>query len=276
MTPVPAAPAINLMVVAVFVITILLEILIPLLAGYLITKRFGVPWNLFLTGAGFFIVIQILHIPLVLLTQGPLLLLLKGWVADPTILLALVAVYLGLMAGIFEEIGRYLAFTWYFSGISLKVSRENGLMFGAGWGGVECVLVAFMVAGALVSYLTVFFVPGSVAGAASDPVAIKALEALYALTPVDILYGLLERILALTLQITWSLMVMYAVMRKTPLFLGLAIIWHAGVDFLAVFITGVWGIPASEGLLIPFALAGLAFILWVWPRIFGIPESGQG
>jgi uncharacterized membrane protein YhfC len=258
-------------VIAAFLITIALEFAIPLLLGFFIAKRLKVSWRLFLLGLGFFVIVQIIHTPLVLVTQKPLILALQGLIGNPALLLAAVALYLGIMAGLFEEIGRYLVFRYYFTRKGIRHSRENTLMFGAGWGGVESMIVGILLSFTVISYLYAAIALSS-PGAVINNTETQQLALLLQITPQDVLYGLTERIMTITLQIAFTMMVMYSVMRETLLFLGLAIAWHAAVDFSAVYISQSIGIPASEGALFLFFLTGLAFIFWVWPRMM----SGGG
>ena len=53
----------------------------------------------------------------------------------------LYALYGGLAAGLFEETGRYLTMRFLMKG---KWTRENALMYGAGHGGLEAVLILGM------------------------------------------------------------------------------------------------------------------------------------
>jgi uncharacterized membrane protein YhfC len=258
-------------VVAAFLITIALEIAVPLLLGFFIAKKLKVSWKLFLLGLVFFIAVQVIHTPLVLVTQAPLALALRGLTTNPALILAALAIYLGLMAGLFEEIGRYLVFRYYFTRKGIRYSRENALMFGAGWGGVESMIIGVLLSFTLVSYLYAAIALSS-PGVATTTAEAQQLALLLQITPLDVLFGLAERIMTLTLQIAFTLMVMYSVMRGTLLFLGLAVAWHTAVDAVAVYASQTIGIPATEGLLFLFFLAGLAFIYWVWPRML----SGSG
>ena len=141
----------GLLVVATFAVVALLEIAIPLALGYWIVRRFGVPWRVFGLGALFFIAVQIVHTPLVLVTQGPLYRSLLP--LGTTTTLAVIALYLGLLAGLFEEIGRYLVYRYYFQRRDIPLTRETGLQFGAGWGGVESIIVALLVLSSMLSYI---------------------------------------------------------------------------------------------------------------------------
>ena len=258
-------------VVAAFLITIALEIAIPLFLGFFIAKKLKVSWKLFLLGLVFFIAVQVIHTPLVLLTQGPLTAALRDLTSDPMLMLAVLALYLGILAGLFEEIGRYLVFRHYFTRKGIRHSRENALMFGAGWGGVESIIVGILLSLTLVSYLYAAIALSS-PGVVTSTTESQQFALLLQITPADVLFGLAERIMTLTLQIAFTLMVMYSVMRRTLLFLGLAVAWHAAVDAAAVYASQTIGIPATEGIIFLFFLAGIGFIYWVWPRML----SGSG
>lgn len=256
----------NLAVVAAFAVVILGEILVPLGLGYWITRRFGVSWRIFLLGAAGFVGVQILHTPLVLLTQGPLYLWLQGAVGGAAAL-AVLAVYLGLLAGIFEETGRYLIFRHWFPRKHHALSRENGLMFGAGWGGVESIIVALLVLTTLLNYLVLSTLPPELAGVPDDPAVLAQVEALLALTPLDILPGLFERLMTITLHIAWSVLVLAAVVVRRPLLLAAAVLWHAAVDAVVVWLSQTAGILATEAALAVFAALGLGALWYIWQRL---------
>jgi len=253
------------LVVATFTVVALLEIIVPLALGYWIVHKLGVPWRVFGLGALFFIVVQVVHTPLVLVTQAPVYLALLPM--GTTAAVAVLAVYLGLLAGLFEEVGRYLIYRYYFRRQKIPLTRENGLQFGAGWGGVESIIVALLVLSSMVTYI---LLTGDGGGAPlpGDP----AVEALRSLTPLDILPGLAERMMTITLHIAWSLLVLAAVVYSKKMLLLLAVLWHAAVDAAAVFLAGTQGILVTEAVVFVFAVIGLWYILWEWRRM-GAPAT---
>ncbi|MBN1195341.1 MAG: YhfC family intramembrane metalloprotease [Methanomicrobiaceae archaeon] len=257
----------NMLVTASFAAVVLLEIAVPLGLGLWIVRRFGVSWNIFLLGAGFFVAVQILHTPLVLLTQGPLYAYLNGVFTNKLPVLVVFAVYLGLLAGLFEEVGRYLIFTRYLPRKDYALSCENGVMFGAGWGGIESILVALLVLSSMASYIVLSQSPDPFVGLPDDPAVIAQVAALLALTPPDILPGLLERMMTITLHIAWSILVLAAVVRKQRLLLLLAVLWHAGVDAAAVVIAQTEGVWAAEFTIALFTVPGLLVLWWAWRRL---------
>jgi uncharacterized membrane protein YhfC len=252
------------LVVATFAVVALLEIIVPLALGYWIIRRFSLSWRVFLLGALFFILVQIVHAPLVLATQNLLYLALLP--SGTTAALAGLAVYLGLMAGLFEEIGRYLVYRYIFRRQGIALSRENGLLFGTGWGGVESMFVALIVLSGMVSYI-VLTGDGGAIPLPDDPAVQAEVEALSSLTPLDILPGLAERMMTITLHIAWSLMVLAAVVYGKKALLALAVIWHAAVDTVAVYLSQTQGIWVTEAVVFVFAVIALGYILWEWRRM---------
>ena len=252
------------LVVATFAVVALFEIVVPLALGYWIVKRFGLSWRVFLLGAHFFIIVQVVHTPLVLVTQTPLYLALLPF--GTTTALAALAVYLGLMAGLFEEVGRYLVYRYLFRRQEIPLTRENGLLFGTGWGGVESMIVALLVLTSMLSYIAITS-DGSMLFLPDDPAVQAEIEALRALTPLDILPGLAERMMTIVLHIAWSLMVLASVVYGRKALLALAVIWHAAVDAIAVYLAPTQGILVTEAAVFVFAVIGVAYILREWRRM---------
>jgi ABC-2 type transport system permease protein len=83
---------------------------------------------------------------------------------------------------------------------------------------------------------------------------------------------LLERLIALAAQLAFSLLVLQAFRRRSPLYVVLAIVYHALVDFLAVFISTRVDNPwLIEGALFAAALPLIGWAMYLWRR-----ERGQG
>ena len=260
----------SLAVILTFIFVIVLEIAIPLLLGYIMVKKFDLKWIIFLYGALFFILAQIIHIPLLLVLQQPFTEWVRAVTSDPAMVLAAGAVFLGLLAGILEEGIRYLVFSRFFPRKSLTRSRERGLLFGAGWGGIECIFVAVLVVFSLINYMLI--TSGSLDAILTntsllDPSQLAALDTIRNLNPIDILPGLLERIMTLVLQITFTLLVMFAVVRARILFLLAATGWHTFIDAVAVYAAQLYGIWPTEAFLALNAMAGIGVLYWVWVKL---------
>src|SRR5689334_21668207 len=119
-------------------------ILLPLIAGFYIARRFKLSfrdfWKLFIDGALTFIASQVLHIPLVF---GLTYLFSSGLIPSPdsSIVLIFNAIVLGLLAGIFEETARYILFK------KIRKSTDtwqNGIVIGLGHGGIEAILIGIL------------------------------------------------------------------------------------------------------------------------------------
>lgn len=219
-----------------------LMISMPLLLGWFISHRRRVSWRLFAVGAATFILAQIAHIPFNYLVVNQ-------WLAELSFSsqwtqLIVTALFLGLSAGLFEEGTRYMAYRFW-----AKDARTwgSGLMMGAGHGGVESILLGILGAlniTILVGYGSGYFqdlIPSEQA-----PQVEQALD-LLAVTPwFELMFGALERALALTIQMSLSLMVMQVLTRGKLRWLFLAFAWHALVDASVVVTADVGGLYAAE------------------------------
>ena len=79
---------------------------------------------------------------------------------------------------------------------------------------------------------------------------------------MDVCLDGFERVCAITIQIALSVLVLYAVTRKKYIFVGLAILLHAALDFPAALAQrGIVPLLAVEGIVAVFAVASLIFIL---------------
>ena len=222
---------------AALIAAIVIEIGLPFLLGVWLIRRYRTGWFLFLVGVLTFIGSQVLHLPAV---YGLTALFQTGALPTPppAVLPYFNAVLLGLLAGLFEETARWV-------GYRLLKDRGNSwgaaLTLGAGHGGVESILVGVSV---LVSFI-------------SNP----GMLALSPLAWYDPLAGALERIIAISLHITLSVMVWLAVSRRRWLWFAAAVLWHAALDFVAVLLSGMGaGMWAIEGALSLFLVVNLVLL----------------
>lgn len=149
----------------------------------------------------------------------------------------LYALYGGLMAGLFEETGRFIAFKT----VLKKQDKDvNALMYGAGHGGFEAavllgismisnIAIAVMINSGSTSVLT-----ETLSGDALTQME-AALEDMTTTAPYIFLIGIIERVFAITLQIALSVIVWTAVKNKKRWYLyPAAILIHFFVDAAAV------------------------------------------
>ncbi|MSP11497.1 MAG: YhfC family intramembrane metalloprotease [Chloroflexi bacterium] len=78
------------------------------------------------------------------------------------------------------------------------------------------------------------------------------------------LAGAIERLGAITLHIALSLIVLLTFLHRNVLFYLLALLWHAAIDGVAVYLQGSgWDVWPIEELLLVIALINLGIILYL-------------
>jgi uncharacterized membrane protein YhfC len=243
-----------------FILSGLLMLIIPILVGWFVRRQRQARWGLFFMGMAGFVISQILHIPFNWLIANQLELL----PSDTTIFINLIVVSLfyGLSAGVFEEVTRYLLFRFW-----AKDARTwgRGLMVGAGWGGVESMLFGLILLinavalAAMSQGAWLELVPVEQQGLLTDQI-----NAMLALPWYEGMMGSLERVFAICLQLTFSLLVMQVFTRGQLRWLWLAIGGHALIDATAVFMQFQGqSIYLLEAVVAVYAFIGLGIIFWL-------------
>jgi uncharacterized membrane protein YhfC len=175
--------------------------------------------------------------------------------------LAFIGLVFGLSAGLFEETARYLFYRF-----SIKEERrwKDGLIYGLGHGGTEA-----MILGAIVMYvfLQIVVINGVAPEALGEMVGQDKVEITlsqvqtYLTTPwYDHLLGALERVSAITVQISLALLVLQAFTRRNFLWYVAAVLYHTAVDAFSVYALPTWGAYFTELVIFSFALASLWMI----------------
>lgn len=142
----------------------------------------------------------------------------------------------GLMAGLFEETGRFLAFKWFVKSDSIC----DSLTYGAGHGGIEAMIILGLGMLSNIATAVMLNVGGTEAlipsgtDAATAAAVQTSLAALTDTSPFLFLVGLLERAVAIALHVALSVLVFAAVKRGKLWLYPLAIALHAFADFAAV------------------------------------------
>ncbi len=256
------------MIIGTIVITVLFVIFLPIGLAIALRRRFSVPWWYFMVGIFTFIGAQVVHLPLNhLLSQMGILP--EGARSGGELIL--MAMILGLTAGVTEELARAVGF-----GLAKQARRfEDGVMMGLGHGGIEAMILGVLIIASAVS-LNLLRESGSLPSdlTPEQKLAVERQLELFASTPFLALAPVVERIIALILQVSLSIVVLQAFIRRNWLYVLIAILIHAGFDFVAVYasvqLENIWLIEA-----LLFALAApLAF--WAWQfRPRGYPGDGQ-
>lgn len=182
-----------------------------------------------------------------------------------------------LLAGIFEECGRFITFRWFLGNHTVK---ETAVTYGIGHGGIECILLLGV---GMISNLSLAFAINSgalttlIGQLPADQAAAYELIAanLSASTFSLFLWSVWERIFAVLFHIALSVLVFAAVQDKSRIYLfPLAILLHAGLDiFAALYQFGVIGLPVTELLITVLSIACAFFAFRLYRRIGADSDS---
>lgn len=207
--------------IAAILLTAVLTIFIPLIGMAVCRKKDGT-WKPFAVGAVTFVISalvleQLLHTAVL---HSPL--------ADPLQSnIWLYALYGGLSAGIFEETGRLAAFRF------LHNDRRpiTALCYGIGHGGAEAVLITGLT---MVNNLILLVITAQ--GGELDSTLSTAAQTILQTPAYLFLLAGFERVVAMGLHISLSVLVFAAVQKHRYGFYFLSIALHALCDFLTVII----------------------------------------
>ncbi len=233
----------------------LLMIGISIALGLFLSKKFQLTFRLWFIGAVTFILSQVGHIPF---NAGLTTLFQQNILPSPPENWQLIfnAVVLGLSAGLWEEIFRYLAYRFFAKDAR---SWSKGLMLGAGHGGVEAIILGVIV---LINFVGMVAMKNANISALvpADQLALaqQQVDAFWSAAWYDTLLGAVERIFALAFHLSASILVLQVFLRKQIGWLWLAVAWHAFLDAISVFAASTWGIYVTEGLL------GLMALISIW------------
>ena len=223
----------------VLIFNVVISTAIPILLFIIFKRRFGCAVRPFFYGAATFVLFALV------LEQAVHLLVLRSALGVTIGQNAwLFALYGGIMAGVFEESGRLVVFSTL-----LKKRMDNdrdALMFGAGHGGIEVIAVftAAMVIN-LVYAISLSLGKEAVMLASMEGERLALTQAIFttlSVTPPPLyLVGLIERVIAVVLHLSFSVLVWTAVKEGKIKYFWLALFLHAAVDMVAVLMsrTGV-------------------------------------
>ena len=163
-----------------------------------------------------------------------------------------------LLAGVFEEVGRYLAFRYL---LKRYTNRWDAVTYGIGHGGVESILVLGLTGinnlaiAQLVNSGSLDTVTNGLNAAQLNQVQAQV-ASVAGFGAAGLLLGLLERMAAMALHISLSVVVFRAVRQHKVKYLALAIALHALFDVpAALYQCGVLhNMPLVEGLLLILCL----------------------
>ena len=227
----------------------LLEIVYPIALAYYLKRLLGTDWRVFFVGCALFLA-SLIRTPLNNYASVAILGADLGQYA-----MTMVYLFSSLTAGVFEEGARYIAYRFIVKEHTLK----NGLMYGAGHGGIESIFLA----GINVLVIGVLLLTNPSALPSSQLPAIEA-------TPLYLPFvGFYERVMAIIIQISLSVVVLESFRKRDLRYLAAAVLIHFAVDFVALMTMG-YGALYAETAVTGFAL-GLGY--WALERYRAEPKA---
>ena len=247
------------------VVNALLGVAVPVFLCWCAVKKHHANLSTILIGAGVFVVFALVLESMVhqIVLKGE-----RGAAIQGNILYY--ALYGGLMAGLFEETGRFLAMKFLLK--KEPLDAKAGVAYGLGHGGAEMALLfglsmisTFSMA-VMINAGQTDLLSSGVPAEAQDQLAAQ-LDQIRDASAGTYLIGLWERFSALILQVSLSILVWAAARRGGKWFwlFPAAILLHALVDGIAVIISKQTGMVAVELIVMAMAVA-LAALAWLVAR----------
>ena len=247
-------------IVLITIQALVLIIGVPLY-GVFVHRRTGAPARVWIWGALAFIASQVARTPLLIAATLGLAQLSLDWTETQSFWFNLVT--LCASAALFEEGARWLVMRWRRADM---LEWRDGVMFGAGHGGIEAIIY---VALAAISNLVLLLLPTQLLlQGQTDPAATAAIQA-----QVDALrtmawwmpfIALWERVLAITLHTAASLLVQRSILTHNALPWWGAFLLHFFGNAVVLYVVQYYGILAGEAALTVFALIPIAIIWQTW------------
>jgi len=245
--------------VAVTLLAITIQVVVPLVAGWVAVRRLGVGWRFFWYGALVFFVSQMVaRLPLVQVGQ----VLLQDALSS-TVVQWIWIVVLSFSAGLFEEGGRWIGYRWLFR--PEERTWRPAVVYGLGHGGLESMV--------LIAGLGVLSLVGLLAMTSTDlsqlqpeqREAVQAQLAAVAAQPAWFpLLGAWERLSAMTIHAGLSLIVLQAFRRASWVWLPVAILVHGTVNVVGLTVLRLVGGMTPAGLVLVEVVIMLMAIAVLW------------
>jgi uncharacterized membrane protein YhfC len=207
-----------------------------------------------LIGALIFFVSQlVLRIPMLNIMSS------MGWLKGISNNLWLSGIFLGLTAGLFEEIGRFIGFKFL---LKKRLEWKNGVAYGIGHGGIESILLVGMtyVNNLIYSFLINGGVFDKIASQLPGDTAQMIFDGLVKSRSTDFLLGGNERFFTIFVHIALSLVVLYAVMNRKYIFLALSVLLHTLLNAPLPLLTKYFGAYTAEGYIVIWGILSIIFV----------------
>lgn len=241
-------------------LSILFMLLLPIGLAIALRRRVAVPWFYFCVGILTFVGSQVVHIPL------------NNWLTDLGLLdpsaesgsiWVRTVLLLGLTAGVCEELARAIGY-WFLARREKGRGIGDSVMLGLGHGGIEAMVFGAVLAAASITSLL------ALQGQNLDSLNLPAdqlsavrlqLEQLTT-APWVVFLPAWERLVAIGLHVTLSVVVWLAFRRRNAAYVVLAILWHMAVDAGLVALLRV--INETWQLELLFTLITVPGLVWAW------------
>jgi uncharacterized membrane protein YhfC len=246
-----------------YTLNFVLMIALPIALGIFLARRLKLGWGLWAIGAATFVLSQVVHIPL---NIGLTALFAKDILPPPpeSWRLYFNLAVLGLTAGLSEETARYLVYRFW-----IKEARtwREAVMFGAGHGGIEAIILGGLVALTFINMAALRAMDLSTLGLSAEQLttAQKQLAGFWSAPWYATLLGAVERAFTIPFHIAMAVVVLQAVRRNNLLWLGLAVFLHATVNAVAVYALGVVGPYWTEAIIAGFSALSLVLLFALKP-----------
>ena len=250
---------------------LLVVLVAPLLLALWIRRRFGAAWSSLGWGALTFPLSQLLRIPLLLGVAALVNPYAAQW--DAELIFWVNFIVLTLTSGLFEEGTRYLVLRWAAKGVQ---DWKEGLMYGAGHGGIEAILI---VGGTAISNIFLLLTADTVLAqlgqmAPEQAAAVTAqVDAVRALTWLPIALSIWERAIAISLHIGLSLLVLLGVLRRNFRLVLAAMLIHAAFNGVALVVLRYTNAVTVEAALTVVTLLPL-YLIWRLRSLIDAAEPG--
>jgi len=229
----------------------------PVVLAAYVNIKFKSNWQLWWIGGAVFILSQIGHIPFNYFTS--VLLYKTSLVLWPKVYQIIFnALFLGLSAGLWEELARYSAFRWW---VGEARSWNQGVQLGIGHGSFESIIL-----GLLVSYTFIQMVAmkdidlRSLVPQDQLSQTLNSINTYWALPWYAAILGGIERMLTMPVQIAMSVLVVQVFIQKKIKWLWIAIIFHMIVDATSVLLMSFYNVYISEWGVAFFSLISICII----------------
>ena len=234
---------------------------LPIVVGLWISKKLSVDLALFGVGAATFIASQLFHIPFNSWVLAPLIERFDLQIAPGSLDLAVFGLVFGFSAGFFEETARYLVYKRW---IPKSRSWKEGLMFGAGHGGIEAVIFGALAFWGFLQLVALKDLSPEALSIVAGPEKVELIQSyLTAFWTAPWYYSLLgavERLSTIAIHLSASLLVLQAFTRKNIGWYFIAVLWHTLVDALAVYGIRTWNVYITEGIILLLGIISLGIV----------------